>query len=114
MRKCMSWLLLLAMLMIALGMGYAEEAGASHFILAGYDQEATNHVWETNEFFQRMEERTGIDFTYDQYVSAEKWAQAKVQILNGTYEMMPDVLTRISSMLSGDRKANAAEETADA
>lgn len=39
---------------------------------------------------------------------------ASTNSLDKALEMMPDVLTRISSMLSGDRKANAAEETADA
>ena len=52
MRKGNLWALLLALVMLMTTPGaYAEES----FSMAGYDDEATGHVWTENRFFERME-----------------------------------------------------------
>ena len=95
MRKLMS--LLLAIMMLLLSGAYAEES----FVIAGYDHKDTKHVWTENEFFIRMEERTGVRLVLLQYDTVEAWDAAKAAMLSGTQEL-PDaffkvVLTGISS-----------------
>lgn len=85
-RRCLAWLLTAMMLLIGTG-AYAEGA----YSMAGYDGDSTNHVWETNLFFQRMEERTGVTFTFDQHIDYEEWTKVKAAYLSGEREM-PDVL----------------------
>ena len=62
MRRSLAWLLTAMLLFISTG-AYAEGT----YSMAGYDGDSTNHMWETNLFFQRMEEKTGVSFTFDQY-----------------------------------------------
>lgn len=61
------------------------------FSMAGYDGESSNHDWNTNQFFVRMQENTGISFTFDQYTDRTKWQAAKDEMFaeGGT---LPDVL----------------------
>ena len=61
------------------------------FTMAGYDDENTYRAWGSNLFFQRMEERTGVKFTYRQYTKESDWQQFKQDMLAGTAEL-PDVL----------------------
>ena len=86
MRRCLAWLLTAMMLLIGTG-AYAEGA----YSMAGFDGDSTNHVWETNLFFQRMEERTGVTFTFDQHIDYEEWTKVKAAYLSGEREV-PDVL----------------------
>ncbi|MDD3334589.1 MAG: extracellular solute-binding protein [Eubacteriales bacterium] len=60
------------------------------FSMAGYDGNESTHDWSTNEFFTRMEERTGITFTYSEYTKSADWQTAKEQMF-ATGEL-PDVL----------------------
>lgn len=83
MRKLMS--LLLAIMMLLLSGAYAEES----FVIAGYDHKDTKHVWTENEFFIRMEERTGVRLELLQYDTVEAWDAAKAAMLSGTQEL-PD------------------------
>ena len=63
---------------------------ATALTMAGFDGEDSNHVWSTNEFFKRMEARTGLSFTFDEYTNGEKWQAAKdAMFTSGT---LPDVL----------------------
>ena len=62
-----------------------------NFVMAGYDGEGSTHDWNTNGFFVRMQERTGLTFTFDQYTSLEKWQQAKDAMFAPGGEL-PDVL----------------------
>lgn len=62
----------------------------AEYTMAGYDPENTYRDWNTNMFFQRMEEMTGVDFIYQQYTTEEAWAQAKNQMTAGD-ENLPDV-----------------------
>lgn len=64
------------------------------FSMAGYDGEDSNHDWETNQFFTRMQERTGISFTFQEYKSSSDWQKAKEQMF-ATGEL-PDVLFKAS------------------
>ena len=64
------------------------------FSMAGYDGEDSNHDWKTNQFFARMQERTGISFTFQEYKSSSDWQKAKEQMF-ATGEL-PDVLFKAS------------------
>ena len=90
MRKWIVWPLLLAlMLMMILPGAYAE----GDFSMAGYDNEdETGHDWQTNLFFPRMEELTGLSPEVTQYRTAAEWADAKAAMLSGGE--MPDALFR--------------------
>lgn len=83
MRKLLS--LLLAMMMLLLSGAYAEDG----FTIAGYDHKDTKHVWTENDFFPRMEERTGVHLELLQYDTAEAWDAAKAAMLSGEQEL-PD------------------------
>ena len=63
---------------------------ASALTMAGFDGEGSNHIWDKNEFFQRMEKRTGLSFTFDQYTSLNGWQKSK-DTMFATGEL-PDVL----------------------
>ena len=54
--------LALCVLFLPLAVANAEAT----FSMAGYDGEDSNHDWETNQFFVRMQERTGISFTFQE------------------------------------------------
>ena len=63
---------------------------APDFIMEGYDGGLSGRNWETNLFFSRMQEITGISFQFSQYTDEEKWAARKTEIQLG--ENLPDVL----------------------
>lgn len=86
MHKVMTWLLLLVMILTPMG-AFAETT----YTMAGFDGDGVNHDWTTNLFFQRMEERTGISFTFAQYSDYNEWLKAKELFASGQTEM-PDVL----------------------
>ena len=69
---------------------FAEEQKAPDFILEGYDGENTYRTWETNLFFRRMEERTGISFEFREYTSYTRWKDRKSAIAKK--EDLPEVL----------------------
>lgn len=88
MRKLTVWLLLIVMALVMAAPGaYAEGS----FSMAGYDDESTGHDWNTNLFFERMQERTGVTMTLQQYQKADAWQKAKADMLSGAAEM-PDAL----------------------
>lgn len=60
------------------------------FVMAGYDPEEVMRVWQTNSFFARMEEKTGVRLTFRQYSGMDKWAEAKADMAQG--KELPDVL----------------------
>ena len=61
------------------------------YVMAGCDPEGTSRTWSSNQFFQRMEERTGVKFVYNQYKKEEDWTQAKQQ-RKASDPSLPDVL----------------------
>lgn len=88
MRKINVWPLLLALVMLfSLPCAYAE----GDFSMAGYDDEATGHNWETNLFFERMEALTGKHLSLTQYTTQQAWEAAKAEMLAGS-RPLPDAL----------------------
>lgn len=60
------------------------------FVMAGYDGEESTRQWEDNQFFTRMQARTGLTFDYRQYNKRSEWNKAKeAMFANGD---LPDVL----------------------
>lgn len=60
------------------------------FAMAGFDGDESQHDWSTNAFFTRMQARTGLTFTFDQYTDYTRWQQAKQQMF--AEGPLPDVL----------------------
>ncbi|MBQ9299949.1 MAG: hypothetical protein IJ214_05500, partial [Clostridia bacterium] len=55
-------------------------AALAEYTMAGYDDSSTYRDWKTNGFFRRMEEKTGVQFTYRQYTKASDWTKAKAEM----------------------------------
>lgn len=86
MRRSIAWLLLLAVLMTS-----ASAVAEGPYTMAGFDGDGSKHDWQTNLFFQRMEEKTGIAFEFSQQVEYSAWTAEKAAYLRGDSEV-PDVL----------------------
>lgn len=69
----------------------ASEGEQKTYVMAGYDGENTYRTWETNLFFARMEEKTGIRFSFQQYSSRAAWQKAKASMTKEADDL-PDVL----------------------
>ncbi|MCE5343216.1 MAG: extracellular solute-binding protein [Eubacteriales bacterium] len=63
---------------------------AGTYRMAGFDGDESSHVWKDNNFFARMQARTGIAFTFDEYTNFDKWQAAKETMF--TTGTLPDVL----------------------
>ncbi len=63
---------------------------ADTYRLAGFDGDDSNHVWSDNDFFTRMQARTGIAFEFDEYTDYDKWETAKQAMFSSGN--LPDVL----------------------
>lgn len=85
MKRIVSLLLSLMMVMLAVS-ALAE----SSFTMAGFDS-ADAHSWANNHALERIEERSGVHFTYQQYTVAEEWNDAKAAMTAGGADL-PDVL----------------------
>ena len=87
MRKLIVWQIILVLMLLMMAPGvYAEEP----FRVAGYDSD-TQHNWDTNLFFTRMEAETGIQLKLEQYDTAEDWRKAKQAMLAEGADL-PDAL----------------------
>lgn len=86
MHKGMAWLLALAMLLMTFG---ATAEGS--YTMAGFDGDGSSHDWNNNRFFDRMEEKTGITFEYQQVNDYDQWCGVKATYASGE-TAMPDVL----------------------
>lgn len=73
---------------------HAEEAESPSFIMAGFDN-TQYRDWINNEFFVRMEERTGVRFIYRQYNDEAKWTLEKASMTADGSDL-PDVLFKAS------------------
>ena len=80
-------LLLGLMLVVLPAFGSAETA----FTMAGFDGQDSTRTWEGNGFFNRMEARTGLSFTFQQYNDSAAWQAAKNAMFAQNGEL-PDVL----------------------
>ena len=88
MHRGIVWILILAVMVSAACADSAQKA--PDYILEGYDGDVTYRVWDTNLFFTRMQENTGISFQFRQYTDFDLWTQRKEAIGNG--EDLPDML----------------------
>ena len=66
-------------------------AALAEYSMAGYDPENVYRNWESNLFLKRMEEKTGVKFTYRQYGKEDEWTAAKAAMSAGSDDL-PDVL----------------------
>lgn len=85
MRKAIAWILGL-LLLTACCTSFGEDT----FIMEGYDGDNSYHDWQNNYFFKRMQEKTGIGFTFRQVDNFEKWQMRKKEIIAA--KDLPDVL----------------------
>ena len=88
-------LFLAAMILAAACLPVSAESAASSFVMAGFDGKNTNRMWTENAFFAEMQERTGVTFAYQQYMTAEEWKAAKTDMLKSGAQL-PDVLFKAS------------------
>ena len=88
MRKGIVWILMVLML-FSTACGESMQK-APDYIMEGYDGDVTSRVWETNLFFERMQEKTGVSFQYTQYSDYDKWKNRKAELMSN--ENLPDVL----------------------
>ena len=65
-------------------------SAAETFRLAGYENSSAERDWEEMLFFRRMEEKTGIGFTFNQVGELDAWRQGLTALLQG--EDAPEVL----------------------
>ena len=88
MRRGLIWILALMMLFSAACAESTQKA--PDYLMEGYDGGVTYRVWETNLFFERMQEKTGISFQLRQYTDETRWEERKKDMMNGND--LPDVL----------------------
>ena len=79
--------LLLAVIVLLPLAAFTEQA----LVMAGYEEKDTFRDWSNNLFFERMQQRTGVAFTFQQLNSWEDWQQAKANMLAGAVAL-PEVL----------------------
>ena len=72
MKRFLAILILTAILLQCVS-GLAEGS----FVMAGFDGDSTDRVWDTCLFFTRMEEATGVSFTFAQSEDEDAWTDAK-------------------------------------
>ncbi len=88
MRKLVTIFLVLMMMWTA---ATAETAQSTpDFVMEGFDGDSISRDWNNNLFFTRMEDKTGISFSFSQYSDWEQWNQRKAEIAAG--KNLPDVL----------------------
>ena len=90
MKKTLARMMIVILLLTGCCGAFGEGQKAPDFILEGFDGENSTRNWETNLFFERMTEKTGITFQFREYSSYSEWQGRKKAILEG--EDLPDVL----------------------
>lgn len=83
------------LLSVALALLPALGVAQTTFTMAGFDGENSTRDWATNGFFSRMEARTGLSFTFEQYNDQAKWQAAK-DAMFAAGGQLPDVLFKAS------------------
>ncbi len=66
-----------------------------NFVMAGYEEEDSGRTWAGNLFFARIQDKTGIAFTFDQARNYEAWQKVKAGYLQPGAQL-PDVLFKAS------------------
>ena len=54
----------------------AEQTQHATLTMMGLDEDSSGRMWETNQFFVRMAEKTGVSFTFEQFSAAEDYEKA--------------------------------------
>ena len=103
MRKVTACLAAVLALLLVLPVMAEEGQRAPDYLMEGYDE--SSHDWETNRFFQRMQEKTGIAFEFREYTETDAWKQRKQAIASG--EDLPDVLFK-AQLTAGETRDMAA------
>ena len=85
----------LVIMLLVLGTLTAFAQGNPSFVMAGYEEEDTNRTWASNLFFVRMQEKTGVTFTFEQANNYEAWQSVKAGYLQSGAQL-PDVLFKAS------------------
>lgn len=80
-------LVLAAVLLLMVPMAAMAEAS---FSMVGYDPSGAGHDWKNNFFFLRMNERTGVAFSYQQFSDRDAWTEEKLGYTKAG--QLPDVL----------------------
>lgn len=88
MKKTLCCLLCLLLFPGALAALAQENKG---FVMAGYEEEDTNRSWSANLFFTRMQDKTGVAFSFEQAKDYESWQEEKTGYLQPGAQL-PDVL----------------------
>lgn len=88
MHKGAVWILAIVMLFSAACADSTQKA--PDYLMEGYDGGMDYRVWETNLFFERMQENTGISFQLRQHTDSSQWKERKKELLEG--KDLPDVL----------------------
>ena len=88
MRKGVLWILMFVMLFSTACAESTQKV--PDYLMEGYDGDVTYRVWDTNLFFERMQEKTGISFQFSQHTDSEEWVRRKQEIAEGIN--LPDVL----------------------
>lgn len=63
----------------------------AHFTMMGLEYGDSNRIWDESQFFQRMQERTGVSFSFTQYTEKKDFEDAKKEAFTSGGEL-PDVL----------------------
>lgn len=86
---------LLALCVCCLGLGapaLAEEASGATLTMMGLDEDSSGRMWESNLFFTRMAEQTGVSFTFEQYSTASDYQKEVQKLSSRSEDKLPDVL----------------------
>ena len=94
-------MILLALLLIC-GIAAAESTKAPDYIMEGYDGDDTGRTWDSNLFFTRMRDRTGVRFMYRQASGYSEWKTRVAAMIKG--ENLPDVLFKAELTPTETRK----------
>ena len=73
----------IAMVLVLLLAAMIPGAYADGYVMAGFDSDSSGHDWENNMFFRRMEEKTGVVFSFSQFRSMEDWKPELERMMTG-------------------------------
>lgn len=72
-----------------MSIGFAQE---EKMVMMGLDTDSSKRNWESNAFFSRMADLTGVSFAFEQYLDAEEYATVIEGLEKRDAEKLPDVL----------------------
>ena len=88
-KRILCAMMMLVLCALCVPYALAEEPSSAQYVMAGFD-DTQYRDWSNNQFFFRMEERTGMRFVYRQYTDTAQWEKAKADMTaDGS---LPDVL----------------------